>query len=880
MATIAYFVGGTQVNSKNVWKIQDDGSTLTIAASYLVGGVNTDVLAMAQDFDGNIYIAGGSWVYKYDSDMNLDTTWGDSGIFKGAVNEVISCLAVDLNGYLAVGCYDSVGVDRLYLVDDDGTEVWAAFNGTNPGDGFETCHSCKFDAAGNVVSAHSRNSGQSTGGKYKRSDGTNLQFYWIYGSDSHPALCWVFSNNSVVLGWGPLVGNGTYVRKSTSADSETWSVTVNADTKPVTNAITVDDDNNVYIGCNATGTKTIYKLTAATGATAASYDTGHQVKAFDIDSNGNLIVGDSSAAQDEDGDTQILRVFDTDLTKLRGLSTASITAINAIVARASVEIAPQLSTADKQNTRQLVSISNNEVWYESTAGTMAELTAANGDIDCSKPLTVATAFQKVFIANGTNLKVADFVNSKITTADVGANPPDFGTVLTGGTSDATMIVDYITTLTGACVIYGKRTSTATFVDTETVTGTDDDGNAISFVLNADEVANPHWYDWTVFGNDSSFGVMPAQAYSVWQWRGRVCLSNNTHEPNQWYFSKQFNPFNFVYDYDNEGAQTAVAGRDGDVGEAGDIVRIGIPYNKDYCALACATSFWYFAGDPAEGGSLDELKGAGGILGKHAWCWDDNGNLYACTTAGLIRITPGFETYENLNQETYPDFITDLAYDESLYRLTMGYDSDNKGIIISRVTLADATTTLWWYDFRTQGLFPWSTNNNCGIFSMFSYESGDADYRKLVLGCNDGFLRYLDSSSKSDDAGISGDVAIDSYVTLGPIKLSDRSDGVGKLGNVSCVLAGGGSGSSQSDSDDVAVSIWTGDTGEQVIEKLVANSTPQVGKTFSGPGRIRGQYITKFVRGNYAGIRIGNSTIDESWAMEKITGVVKRTGRQK
>ncbi|KKL74311.1 hypothetical protein LCGC14_2066130, partial [marine sediment metagenome] len=243
--------------------------------------------------------------------------------------------------------------------------------------------------------------------------------------------------------------------------------------------------------------------------------------------------------------------------------------------------------SDKVYTRRLISIANNEVWYESTASTMAEFSAANNDINTVNPLTAVEAFEKIFIANETNLKVIDFANVKLTTSNVGSHPPDFGTVLTGGTSLAEMAVDYITTLSSACVIYGKRTTTATFQNSETVTGTDDDGNAISFTTSAAEASGPHWYDWTPFGADSSFGTMPSSAYLVALYRGRLVLSGHPNYPHMWYMSKVGNPFNWLYAASTR--LTAVAGNNIDAGEIGDIVRALIPYGDDFLIFGCANS---------------------------------------------------------------------------------------------------------------------------------------------------------------------------------------------------------------------------------------------------------------------------------------------------
>jgi len=223
---------------------------------------------------------------------------------------------------------------------------------------------------------------------------------------------------------------------------------------------------------------------------------------------------------------------------------------------------------DKTFSRSLVAIGNNELWYESSAGTMAEFTDANNDIDCSALLMATPAFGKLFIANDTNKKVADFINIKLTHATLSAtNPPDVGTVLTGSGSGATMIVDYITSLISTGSIYGKLTSSFSFLSTDTVTGTDDDGNAISFTLTAPQDDGPHWYDWTVYGNDSSFGVMPTYATLICAYRGRLVLAGNKDYPHQWYMSKLANPFDWLYGTDDP--MSAVAGNNADAGQCHD-----------------------------------------------------------------------------------------------------------------------------------------------------------------------------------------------------------------------------------------------------------------------------------------------------------------------
>jgi len=449
------------------------------------------------------------------------------------------------------------------------------------------------------------------------------------------------------------------------------------------------------------------------------------------------------------------------------------------------------SLADKIYSKKLVAIGNNEVWYEYPAGTMKELTAANGTINTNNPLTVAEAFQKVFVANQGNLKIADFANTKIATDDLNTHAPDKGNVLTGGTSGAKMVVDYITSVTAdaACDIYGLRTTTATFASGETVTGTDDDSNTITFATNAAETAPPHWYDWTPYGNDTTnFGSMPTSAYLVARYRGRLVLSGHPNYPHQWYMAKVSNPWNWKYGETDP--LSAVAGNNVDAGEIGDIVRALIPYGDDFLIFGCADSMHLMDGDPAFGGSIDELSNITGIYGPWAWCKDEDGNLYFWGSGGLYKMEGGRSKPRNISQGHLPKWVDDWAAVPATHRIVLTYDPSRNGIIISKTTLADGTNLNYWYDLKTEGFYPETYPTACGIFSSFYYDSDASGTRELILGSNDGYLRSFYDTAKDDDAGAGGDTAISSYLTLPIIKLSEVEDSEGKLTSLTIELAGG------------------------------------------------------------------------------------------
>ena len=531
---------------------------------------------------------------------------------------------------------------------------------------------------------------------------------------------------------------------------------------------------------------------------------------------------------------------------------------------------------DKVYTKNWISMGGNEVWYESSAGTLEELTDANGDIDTSGSLTAVEAFQKGFIANETNLKVIDLVNVKIVTGDLGANPPDPGTVLTSdGTGNPKMVVDYITSLAGACTIYGKRTTTVTFGASESITGTDDDGNAIAFDMTAvDEVTAPHWYDWGVFGGDSSYGTMPSSAYLVTLYRGRVVLSGDPNYPHQWYMSRVGNPFDFVYS--EVDALTAVAGNNTDAGEIGDIVRTMIPFGDDYMVFGCADSIHLMDGDPAAGGSISRMSDTTGIFSPHSWCKDEDGNLYFYGSHGIYIMQGGRSRPTNLSNGALPNLVTDWAVDASTHRVVLEYDADRRGIIFVKTLIETGACEGYFYSLETQGFYPLSIPDACGIFCGKKYDADASSTRISMFGCADGYTRAFFDADKDDDVGTSN-TKISSYFGIVD-SLSEDMDKNGKLTSLTFELAGGAAGSSFANTDAVSYELHSGNDGETVLENIIDGATAQATGTLSGTGRknrLRGR-----IRGANIGIKLYNSTLSQTWGINNIYGNVTPSGRIK
>lgn len=546
-------------------------------------------------------------------------------------------------------------------------------------------------------------------------------------------------------------------------------------------------------------------------------------------------------------------------------------------------------TSDSYTTKRLVVCASNEVWYENPAGTMIQLTASIGQLDTSDFISMFELYGKAFIVNRSKKKVVDFINVKLHTLDIipsdptGKTYPRNGTVITGSVSGASMVVDYVTALDGDTYIYGKRTTTATFLTTDICKGTVATTNDVWFTLDANEVGNtiPHFYDWTVYGNSSVFGTMPTNVTLGCNYTGRAVISGDPLAPHQWYMSRQGNPWDWLYGLND--AQSAVAGGNSDAGEVGDIIRALIPYKDDYLNFGCENSMWYLIGNPCDSGSISELDLTTGIYGFQSWCFDNEGNFYFFGTNGFYKCRiPGTPTC--ISQFRLPNLVNDETVNSSTYRIILNYDNKNVGIIINITKLSNGTNSNYWYDLRARddsgisGFFPEIYPLTCGIYSAFYYESKDPTYRKLLLGCQDGYIRFFDPASP-DDVETSVNTAIDSFVDFGPIQMNTDPNFTGKLTGLNIVSAGGGISGHQSDSDDVYYRIFSADSAEALIEKLYANTVPNITGEFKIPGKQSGT-LRKKLNGSYLGIKIGNNTLAETWAFEQLLYDLKPSGKLK
>ncbi len=445
-----------------------------------------------------------------------------------------------------------------------------------------------------------------------------------------------------------------------------------------------------------------------------------------------------------------------------------------------------------------------------------------------------------------------------------------GDVLTGATSGARVVVDFVTKAAGPGHLYCKKLDTTDVQSGETLVGTSTASwnsslGDISFATASTETGGPLWYEWTSYGDDPHvFGELPDSFYLVASYASRLFVSGSADEPNQWWCSKCANPWMYAVEVNND--LSANYGLAGNLGDAGDLVRALIPVKDDRILLGGATSIRAIVGNPAPsgGGEMNAVDLVHGVWGANSWCYDGSGSLYYISpVGGLCRMNMVLYTTEVLTAAVLPKMLE--TYNPATHRIVLAYDPDLEGIWVTITDLVNATGSGYFYSIVAGGLFPIVLQDENAVYSAVTFVANDPTKRGVLFGCRDGYVRQFTGTAKSDDVGTT-DAAIEASVTL-PVMSLSKIDEEGRMRSLTLSTGGGAASGTYTDTDAVTISIYSGDDAEEVAEKVRDGDAPTVAGTVTGAGRqLRFRSRT---RGRFAGIVLSNGTADSSFAVNKV-----------
>jgi hypothetical protein len=354
--------------------------------------------------------------------------------------------------------------------------------------------------------------------------------------------------------------------------------------------------------------------------------------------------------------------------------------------------------------------------------------------------------------------------------------------------------------------------------------------------------------------EASEGQAPTGCPLVCRYRDRLVLAGDPTAPHVWYVSRQSDPTD--WDYSQEDAQAAVAGTSSDAGVPGEPITALVPHSDDYLVLGCESSLWRLRGDPAYGGSLDNLSMTVGIVDRDAWCLTPEGDLVFLSHDGVYVLPPGGNGYPvALSREALPDELLDFATWET--RAIMEFDTRGRGIHLFLTDETGRGSKHWWIDWTRKTFWPVELRYNHDPFATCAVRNPHAGQSGVILGGYDGQLRRFDESAGNDDG-----YSFDSYVEVGPLPLGDDlHDGV--LIELNAVIAHG--------SGDVVWGVSPAWTYEGALAAAsTSTGTWSAGRSYASRPIGRGRAFLLTLAGD------GGTP----WAVEKITAIVREAGRSR
>lgn len=357
------------------------------------------------------------------------------------------------------------------------------------------------------------------------------------------------------------------------------------------------------------------------------------------------------------------------------------------------------------------------------------------------------------------------------------------------------------------------------------------------------------------------------------WRARVMLARFPTAAQNWFALRQGDPFDADTRPDPQTATQAIPGNNARAGQPSDIITALIPWDEDTFLFGGDHTISQLSGDPMAAGTIDRaasrmdlLSPTVGIAFGRAWARDRNGILYFHDNRGGIHRMVAGSKPENITDGKVENtmravdlrrFRPVLAYDDEMSMLHVFYvanDPADASIetqhFLYEIDQATGAGAWWTVTFGAIGLQPTCTA---------TLEGDDPADRKMLIGCEDGYVRVFDRDAPDDDG-----VAIDSMFLVGPLapESSELEFGFNRL---TVMLA--------NDEGGANYKLYGTDRADNL------GDPKRVGELVAG----RNPPIMDRVRGAYVAVEIGSAQAGNRWSLAgamQITATARGTKKER
>ena len=361
---------------------------------------------------------------------------------------------------------------------------------------------------------------------------------------------------------------------------------------------------------------------------------------------------------------------------------------------------------------------------------------------------------------------------------------------------------------------------------------------------------------------TAYGHIPKRCRLIESWRGRLVLARDPNDPSSWHMSRVFDPENWDNFPQNPGAGDAISSRNSRSGGIPEAINTIIPYNDDLLLFGCDQGIWRLTGDPRAGGQIDLISGQTGISYGRPWCKDPVGALWFFgSEGGLYRMSANGQM-ENLSVGRVGQSLRDIDLGSNYVSLVWNYLDE--GVHIFVIPFADYGSagwgTLhdhWFFDAKSGGFH----KDRFGVTSADKIQptaavtvNGDLpNDRSIMMGCEDGRIRRWGRDASGgipidDEQTTSANIAIDSYVTMGPL-VPVNPHGAAQVTEFSALLG---------DAQDGCNFEFFSSDNPEVMGNAKATGSLEAGRNARRLVRVSGDSIF---------LRMRNASAGQRWAYE-------------
>ncbi len=366
------------------------------------------------------------------------------------------------------------------------------------------------------------------------------------------------------------------------------------------------------------------------------------------------------------------------------------------------------------------------------------------------------------------------------------------------------------------------------------------------------------------------GTLPEQCQLITRYLGRVVLARPQDNVEIFYLSRIANPLDWDFGADPV-ATTAIAGTDPSIGAPADAIRALITTGDDYLLFGCQSSLYVLVGDPAYGGRVFHKTDRTGVVGPHAWAYDEHQRLFFLGNGGLYTMAGPNDMPENISGRRMRGILDRVDLED--VKIHVRYEAFRKELHIYMTPDDESTGTHVIYSIPDNAFFLDEYQTGHQPTAAVELDGAEDNDRRIMIGGTDGYVRRWDDDETGDD-----NEEIDSWYQSGPIE--------GKNGGVEVLLEeihgfpGSGTAATQilnDDSSKVDYYWFVADTPQELLnfgwDDAVTTGTLFASDAYDAAIGIRRA-------GGAHMVRVRQTSKTSTWSLERLTARFKEKGRRR